>query len=249
MKKFVSRLIEETLERAGYSLRPHWRMESWQLARHLSDLFRTFDVDCVIDVGAHEGAYGAFLRREVGYRGLIVSFEPTSTSFARLHARASDDPLWMVNQLALGSTRGDMVMRVTQDSKFSSFLAASESHADDFVQSNTTVKEETVQITTVDMFMEGFRKKHGVSRLYLKIDTQGFDLEVLKGAAETLSGIVALQSEMSVLPIYEGMPTHEEAKTEIARRGYELSGMFPVSVDRRHRLVEYDCIFVRSSIV
>jgi FkbM family methyltransferase len=246
MKKHAIRFVDQVLDRAGYKLLPKWRLEYWPMARHLARLFTQYRVDCVIDVGAHEGGYGAFLRRDVGYRGPILSFEPTSRSFGRLNVRAEFDPSWTPFQLALGSEIKDMIIRVAESSDLTSFLEPCHNKVDDFIGANVTVAEETVSVTTLDAFMEGFRREHDVSRLYLKMDTQGFDLEVLRGATLTLADVVGLQSEMSVLPIYKGMPGHEEAMADITRRGYELSGMFPITTDRHHRLVEYDCVFVRS---
>jgi hypothetical protein len=67
----------------------------------------------------------------------------------------------------------------------------------------------------------------------LKIDTQGYDLEVLKGAENTLQSIRALQLEASVRPIYEGMPGFREVLDYLMSRGFALSAMslcwFPIA--------------------
>ena len=84
----------------------------------------------------------------------------------------------------------------------------------------------------------------------LKLDTQGFDLEVLRGAPRALTGpVVALQSEVSVRPIYEGMPDWREAVRSIEALGFSLSGMFPVSRTERLEVIEWDCVAVRASQV
>ena len=84
------------------------------------------------------------------------------------------------------------------------------------------------------------------ANVFLKIDTQGWDLEVLRGAASSLSKIAALQSEVSVQPIYEGMPTMQDALEYLERVGFAVSGLFPVTLDQQLRVVEFDCIAVRA---
>jgi hypothetical protein len=77
------------------------------------------------------------------------------------------------------------------------------------------------------------------------MDTQGWDLEVLAGAERTLDRVVALQSEVSVRPIYDGMPGLTESLQTFEERGFLLSGLFPVNVDRDFAAVEFDCVAVR----
>ena len=86
----------------------------------------------------------------------------------------------------------------------------------------------------------------GPQRLFLKLDTQGYDLEVLRGATATLSRVVALQSEISFVPIYAGMPSWRESIQRIGELGFAVTGIFAVSRDASLRLVEADCVFVRA---
>jgi hypothetical protein len=87
----------------------------------------------------------------------------------------------------------------------------------------------------------------GVSqpRVYLKLDTQGWDVEVFAGAAGCLDRVVAMQSELSVQPLYEGMPSYQEALEVYSAAGFEVSGMFPLVRDAALRLIEFDCVLVR----
>jgi hypothetical protein len=80
----------------------------------------------------------------------------------------------------------------------------------------------------------------------LKIDTQGYDLKVLEGAAGRLDFIEALQSEISFRRIYDGMPNFEESIEKMAQMGFELTGLFPVMRDERLRIIEMDCVMVKS---
>jgi hypothetical protein len=76
------------------------------------------------------------------------------------------------------------------------------------------------------------------------MDTQGFDLEVLKGARQALPRILGLQSEVSVKPLYEYMPDLHEAITTMTGLGFELTGLFPVTREGLG-LIELDAVLAR----
>jgi hypothetical protein len=89
----------------------------------------------------------------------------------------------------------------------------------------------------------------GASPVYLKMDTQGWDGEVLEGASGVIDQVAALQTEVSVKAIYDGMPPWRESLQRLERLGYELSGLFPVTLDRRLRVIGFDCVAVRPGAV
>src|SRR5258708_11370848 len=89
--------------------------------RHcLQQMFDLFGVDAVFDVGANEGQYATQLRRDVGYKGAIISFEPIPEVAERLSAKAEADPLWFVVPLALDREAGPATFNVMTASTFSS---------------------------------------------------------------------------------------------------------------------------------
>jgi len=77
----------------------------------LPALFEMYGVDCVIDVGAHEGEYAERLRAG-GYEGEIVSFEPVPRAFAELERKAAADDEWSAHPFALGREDGSTTMNV-----------------------------------------------------------------------------------------------------------------------------------------
>src|SRR2546430_1377294 len=86
----------------------------------------------------------------------------------------------------------------------------------------------------------------GAHNVFLKMDTQGWDLEVLRGADTCISRIGAVQSEVSLKAIYKGMPSFIEAITECNRLGLEITGMFPVTRNTNNlAVVEFDCVMTR----
>jgi len=247
MNTSIKRLTNALASRFGYHIVPEWRAQGWPLSRHLQQLFKILEVNCVLDVGANEGQYHDFLRDEVGYSGLIISFEPIKGLADRLLERAKSESNWEVVGHALGSAPGTLHFNVMSDSKFSSFLQPNHRQVGRFTNENRVVRIEAVQIETLDKVInetfEGLPNRH----LYLKLDTQGSDLDVLLGAQTILHRLRGLQTEASVRPIYAGMSNHKESLAALEAYGFDLSAMFPVSKDRAQRLIEYDMILVNRS--
>ena len=96
----------------------------------------------------------------------------------------------------------------------------------------------------MDAIFPELKARIGFRRPYLKLDTQGFDLQVMQGGLDSLCEIVGFQTEASIRPIYEGMPDYRDAIRFGNERGFEISGMFPVSLDNALRMIEFDCVFV-----
>ena len=87
------------------------------------------------------------------------------------------------------------------------------------------------------------------ANIFVKMDTQGYDLEMLHGAGRRLEAIMAIQTEVAARPTYVGMPTLAETLGELERLGFALTGIFPVARELDHlRVIEFDCIMCRKPI-
>ncbi len=228
------------LRRVGVEVVPtRRRAEVSLIGLHLSRLFARHDVDVVLDVGARVGEYGLMLRQN-GFRGWIVSFEPVAASVRELRAKAAGDPRWVVQPYALGAVNTVADMNVARLSTLSSLLEPTAYGLREFAEVLAIDSVESVQVRR----LEDVRRHLPSGRVYLKMDTQGYDLQVLAGGGE-LEDVVALQTEAAVQSIYAGAPTHVETLTAVEERGFVPSGMFPVSLDDDLALVEYDLLAVR----
>jgi FkbM family methyltransferase len=212
--------------------------------RHnLTEVLRHYRIDTVLDVGANEGQFAAMLRQGANFRGTIHSFEPASQSFAKLMTRAASDSSWHVHRLALGRSAGEVTLNLSEYSTFSSLLRPSIFGTGTFSDIRV-VNTEKVPMSTLDIFV----KEHfaeGNARILLKMDTQGFDLEVFDGASESIPRICALISELSLMPIYEGMPRYDEMLETYEKSGFAVSGIFPVTRTSDLALIEVDCLMIR----
>lgn len=199
-------------------------------------------IDLVLDVGANEGQFAIELRRG-GYRGRIVSFEPLSSAFARLAARAARDPAWSTMNLALSDADGTAIINVSGNSVSSSLLAMLPTHGESAPES-AYVGQEAIETRRLDgLFM---RLAGPAAHVYLKIDTQGSELRVLEGAGAALGNIELLEIELSLVPLYEGGPLMPQMLAWLAQRGYGLVGLEAGFSDPRSgRLLQVDGIFSR----
>ena len=210
-------------------------------------VFPYLGVNCVLDVGAHVGEFAMDLRNS-GYEGQIISFEPTSSSFGILHDRAAADAKWSVYNVALGQSEGSATINVMRDTHMSSLRSPLRTGLDEFENNGNTVDHvETVEVRRLDGLFSEVTAGIDNPRVFLKMDTQGWDLEVFEGAGASLEFVVGLQSELSISALYEGMPDFRSALSAYEGRGFHVSSMFPVARDGRLRLIEFDCIMVRSA--
>jgi FkbM family methyltransferase len=249
MRPSFRRWLTASASSLGYEVTPHWQIDAAPQARYLAKLFDFLRVDCVIDVGANRGQYHDFLRRDVGYAGWVISFEPVPTLGKHLAERATADPRWLVQPVALGATPGTATLNVMASDTFSSFLAPNAAGTAMFATRNRVAEQAEVPVHTLDELLPGLLARTSCSRPYLKLDTQGYDLAVIEGATASLPAILALQTEASVTPIYEGAPDFARVIRHLEARSFALSGMFPNNPDHFPRMIEFDCHMVNNSQV
>ncbi len=242
----VKRIIENLAAWAGFSLVPNWRVAGLDGERHLRQLLAFLDVDCVFDVGANDGGFARMLRGPCVYRGRIISFEPNPTVFLELARAAADDPLWDVEQLALGARAGPATFQAYDISTLASLRSLKDTpHA----PARIGVREVAVEVERTDRYLRLARERLGFRRPFRKMDTQGFDLEVARGAGEMLRDFVGLQSEVAFQTLYEDAPDYRSAIDFYEAAGFRLSRLVPIHELHFPTLVEMDAIMVRDDLI
>jgi FkbM family methyltransferase len=236
--------VKRALRLAGHSLCSSDYLHKYCFGFHLAELFEKHGIECVIDVGAHLGGYRDFLRNEVGFKGRVLSFEPVQRHIDVLRQRARRDPKWSIHGFALGAQSGCRQMNVMRQSVFSSFLNPDDSKVRDFSVLNRIEHQEEVRMETLDSVLDELKAQAGLGPAFLKIDTQGYDWQVIQGAQRSLPNIVALQTELAVRPLYHDVPVFTEVCPRLRELGFDLTGFYPVARDSDLRLVEVDCVMV-----
>jgi FkbM family methyltransferase len=214
----------------------------------LVKILNNYNFDLVLDVGANTGQFAESLI-DFNYKGKIVSFEPTSEAHNLLLNRSNNNKNWSIaERMALGNVRGTIDINVTKNSVFSSVKKIGQEYVD-YNQNAAIQKVEKVEMLTLDAIGEEFIKPH--SNVFLKIDTQGFEKEVLQGATDTLNSINGIKIEMPLIPIYEDIDWDMyDILAFLKEKGFHCVSLEPVAVNNKIGVVhEVDGIFVRKAII
>jgi FkbM family methyltransferase len=202
-------------------------------------------IDTVLDIGANEGQYAKHLR-EVGFRGRIVSFEPLSGAYERMKATAAKDALWSVAPRgALGDENGELQMNVASNGGASSSIFGMMKAHHHAAPDVTYVASETVPVLRLDVAAEKFLRDR--DRVFLKVDVQGYELHVLRGAAGILPRILGAEIEVSFAALYDGQPSFLTLTEWMLTRGFEIWGVIPGFADNfTGQILQADIIFFRN---
>lgn len=232
-------------------LRAAWAGERWVSDHYVGPpsafrrqtIIEALGVNLILDVGANIGTYGQELR-DHGYGGRLVSFEPISSVFAQLQDRSRGDSAWEAERLALGAERGSFPINVAANrARSSSFLPQLDVTFGTTATQRYVGSEVVVQSTLSEELPRLLRRSE---RILLKLDVQGVELEVLRGAQGALSSIVAVEAEMSLRPLYQGQPMFREVVDHLDQLGFKLWALEPGYTNyETGQLIEMDGIFVR----
>lgn len=219
----------------GFSL-PQLQIDRINELSYLKQLLSQLKIDCVLDVGANRGQFASELRK-IGYTGLIVSFEPIGSEYTVMQALFKNDDNWRGFQIALGSKDESATIMIPNLTVMSSILQP--------IGPEKNLREETFEIRRLDGLLPDLIEQLGVSNVFLKMDTQGYDLEVFKGADDCLETIAGLQSEISIRPLYKDMPHYTEVFEVYENAGFSLYNLSVVNRIENGGLLEMNCFMRR----
>lgn len=182
--------------------------------------FLSQPIRTVVDVGANRGQ-SITLFRGLWPDARIVAVEPIPELHTQLQRKFKDDPNLSLHNCALGQKPGRARFNVLKNSATSSIL----NPMPDLARSGIDIKpveQIEVEVNTLD----ALAREENLSTIdFLKIDTQGYDLEVLRGAEKIRPAVRFLKIEMFVTPAYEGAPLFPEIHAQLMEWGFELSSV------------------------
>jgi len=225
---------------------------NWQSFEHahLKRLFSHFNVDCVFDVGANRGQYRSVLRGPVGFKGPIISFEPLPFQVSHiLNAKAlEDDREWYIEDVALDNEVGEKEFNIMVNDQFSSLKTPSAEDIEIFKDINKIREVIKVKTRKLETYFEKYFDMLGFTAPFLKMDTQGNDLNVFIGAGSRIVEFVGLQSELSIRKIYAETMYYYQVIDYYTKNGFTLSALVPNNAGHFPDLVEIDCIMYRRRV-
>jgi hypothetical protein len=148
-------------------------------------------------------------------------------------------------RMALGNANSEAVIRIAGNSTSSSLLPMNDTHVRAAPTSAYTGSE-PVTVRRLDAIDIPALRVDG--RALLKIDTQGFEMQVLQGAESLLGRILGVQLELSLVPLYDGQADYRDLIAWLADRGYHMWNLIPGFVDQNSgRMLQFDGMFFRTS--
>ena len=244
MKSSLKDAVRALAETTGHEVKKTNVYTSPKLRLRL--LISQLHINLVLDVGANTGQF-ALQCRAAGYRGKILSFEPSASAHAALLRSAASDPLWSVaDRMALGAVNGETEINIALNSYSSSILPMLDAHLS-AAPNSAYLQKEKVRLRRLDDILEDLLVTTSRT-IFLKLDVQGYESHVLAGATQILANTAALQLEMSLLPLYDGETLMPKMHANLAAQGFDLWDLEPSFRDpATGRLLQVDGIFIRSA--
>lgn len=235
--KDLIRLINRLLNKIGLDIKGYPNSD----AKRRMMLMRHYKIDTLLDIGANCGQYSKNLR-EMGYKGKIVSFEPLNNAFKKLERTSSKDKSWIINNYAIGNKNTKSIINVAGNSYSSSILKMLPKHLNSAPTSKYIAKQE-IEVKTLDSIYKSFCTTK--SHVMVKIDTQGYEKNVLDGADKSLKNIKIIQLEMSLVQLYEKEMLFNKMIDHLEKKGFQLFSLENgFAHPKTGQLLQVDGIFV-----
>jgi FkbM family methyltransferase len=213
--------------------------------RQLSLSIISQNIDTVIDIGANIGQFAQDIRRN-GYSKKIISYEPLMEAHQRLSALAKTDTNWIVApRMAIGERDGELEINVSKNLVSSSILPMLASHST-IEEESVYVKKEEVPIARLENGIADFVLNS--KRIFIKIDTQGYEWQVLSGIGSLWEKVAGITCEMSLVPLYDGQKSWLEIISFMETKGFEVWALQQGFTDmNRGRTLQIDGVFYRKN--
>ena len=198
------------------------------------------DFRTVVDIGANVGQFALFASERYPNAN-IFSFEPLEDCWSVFDKIFGGNDRVRLFRYAIGPYDGQASINVTSENDSSSILAPAQTQAEVF---GTKVKtEQKIEIRRLgSVISEG----EIIQPALLKIDVQGFELEVLKGCGHLLDLFNELYVEASYVELYKGQPLAGEVIDFLRSRGFEIRGVFNQHVDNLRGPLQADFLFKKT---
>lgn len=217
--------------------------------QHLKQLISTYKIDCVFDIGASTGQYAHMLRNQIGFTGHIVSFEPAPDEAEILRINANNDEKWHIFEQAVSSENGVVKLNLMSSPRFSSLSQPKHEETQLFTNLNKVVDQISVKSESLSSIYKTLKSEIDFDRPFLKMDTQGLDVAIVRSGSDVLHNFIGLQSELSVKKIYEDSVDFRDAIDFYEEQGFSLSSFVPNNSGHFPQMIETDCIMVRTDLI
>lgn len=205
---------------------------------------KKLDIKTVIDVGANTGQFAKEIRGCLP-QAHIHSFEPIKECFQRLSETMESDLSFSSYNFALGETNSQTIINKSVYSPSSSLLPMLESHKQLFPHTKDSAPEQ-IKVQRLDDISE-LKADTLPKEILLKIDTQGYEDKVLKGASLFLNSVKIIIVETSFVPLYDHQPLFSDIYSLLMEKGFSYKGALHQKLDpKTGEIIFEDSFFLRA---
>lgn len=223
------RITKKIFQNFGILIRKYNPATSEELRR--IKLLQHYQIDLVFDIGANKGQYAMGIM-DAGYVKRIVSFEPLSAVHTQLTQSSKKYSNWTIApRCAIGAKKEEIEINISANSVSSTLLNMLDSHLDGAPESKIIGKEK-VEVLPLDTIGKEYLKTE--KNIFLKIDVQGFEQEVLKGAQQLIEKAKGIEMEISLVALYEGQNwLLPQVLQFMQEKGFQLRSIMPAFTDHK----------------
>ena len=239
MKKKIRKLLNK------FGIEVHRFRPGESFEAQIIAAMRKVKIDVLFDIGANTGQFSLEMR-DKGYNGKIVSFEPLTSAREKLIQKASKDANWLIHdRAAIGDLNGFVDINISKNSYSSSILPMLNLHLNAAANSEYIGSEKT-PIITLDSVADTYLDKF--SNCFIKIDTQGYETQVLDGAFKTLKRAKGVLCELTLVSLYEGQDIWRDLIVRLEKEGFVLWSLERGFTDNRDgRTLQMDGLFLKKN--
>jgi FkbM family methyltransferase len=184
----------------------------------------------IADVGCRWGFADTW--EQLGDRCRAIGFEPDEDECERLRKRYHDRPWVEIVAQGLGREAGTETIHITREPACSSLYKPLDDIVDRHPRLEPQRLADTQRIELVAF--DDWCLRRGIERVdVIKLDTQGSELDVLRGAARSLETVIAVQTEVEFNRMYEGQPLFDDVDRFLRDHGFVLWHLENLSYHRQ----------------
>ena len=211
---------------------------------HIAQTLEFHNIDLVLDIGANEGQFAEKLI-EHGYKKKIISFEPIENVHKILKNNSKAHDNWIVYEnLGFGKINETKLINISKNSVSSSILEINKTHLD-IEPDARTIRKEEIRLITLNDFLS--QNEYKDKKIFVKIDTQGYEENILLGADKVLNQISTIMIETSISKVYDQEKDYLEMINLMKSFGFYVWSVERGFTNKKTgQVLQLDIIFVNS---
>jgi len=237
----LAETLKETAARLGFHV-----VRNYQNPNHTLMGLKRFDFRTVLDVGANAGQFARFIRGHFP-QATLHCFEPIPRAFQELSAWTSQDGNAYAVQMALGDSAGSIDINLHSDHSTSSSVLSTSEHCQALFPFTARQEKISVPMGRLDDYIAALPSPLSPNVL-LKLDVQGFETFVLRGAPRLMRSVTACIAEVSLDVLYVGQSRFSDIFRIATESGLEYAGNLSQMYGADGHVISFDAVFQRASV-